>query len=534
MGRRGINAKPKKRAPGEGSPPGPHPWGSPSLSRAERVITFIETLPVTAGPLAGTLLKLRPWQKRFIRAVYRDRSGKRLIRTAVLSVARKNGKTMLASCLALAHLVGPEAESRGEVYSVACTRFQAGRVFNEMVAIITATPWLSERINIIRFRKELEDDVTGSIFAVLAADVAPVHGLSPSFVCYDELAQAPSRALYDALGTALGARSSPLMVVISTQAANDTAPMSELIDYGLRCQRGELIDPHFHLTHYSAPPDADPWSPKTWRKANPALGDFRSLEDVKRLAKQAQRMPSAEVSFRNFILNMRIDSMEHFIAPSLWKSCMAPIANLKGRRCWAGLDLGATKDLTALMLVFTDEQGGFDVLCRIWLPGDIQEAEDRDRAPYSLWVKQGHLLTFPGRKATDPKAVAAEIARLHGQYEIEGLAYDRWRINDLQRELDDLGCDLRLVEFGQGFKDMAPAVDLVERLITERKLRHDGNPALAMAVTAAKVEVDPAGNRKLSKRKATGRIDPLVALTMAVGITTSKVEPELRYQCFVL
>ena len=115
MGRRGINAKPK-RAPGEGSLPGPHPWESPSLSRAERVITFIETLPVTAGPLAGTLLKLRPWQKRFVRAIYRtDKAGNRLIRTAVLSVARKNGKTKLASCLALAHLVGPESESRGEV-----------------------------------------------------------------------------------------------------------------------------------------------------------------------------------------------------------------------------------------------------------------------------------------------------------------------------------------------------------------------------------------------------------------------------------
>ena len=534
MGRRGINAKPKKRAPGEGSPPGPHPWGSPSLSRSERVITFIETLPVTAGPLAGTLLKLRPWQKRFIRAVYRDRSGNRLIRTAVLSVARKNGKTMLASCLALAHLVGPEAESRGEVYSVACTRFQAGRVFNEMVAIITATPWLSERINIIRFRKELEDDVTGSIFAVLAADVAPVHGLSPSFVCYDELAQAPSRALYDALGTALGARSSPLMVVISTQAANDTAPMSELIDYGLRCQRGELIDPHFHLTHYSAPPDADPWSPRTWRMANPALNDFRSLEDVRRLAKQAQRMPSAEASFRNFILNQRIETMEHFIAPSLWKSCMGPSPQLKGRRCWGGLDLGATRDLTALMLVFGDDTGGFDTLCRIWLPGDLQEAEDRDRVPYGLWVRQGHLLTFAGRKSTDPKAVALEIARLHGQFHLEALAYDRWRISDLQRELDDIGCDVKLVEFGMGFKDMAPAVDLVEGLIVERKLRHDGNPALAMAVTAAKVEVDPAGNRKLSKRKATGRIDPLVALTMAVGISTTKVEPAPSYQCFVL
>jgi phage terminase large subunit-like protein len=290
MGRRGIGSKPKPTGGNGHAPPavsGPHPWELAGLSRAERVITFIETLPVTAGPLAGSTLKLRPWQKRFIRSIYRtDKAGNRLIRTAVLSVARKNGKTQLASCLALAHLVGPEAEPRGEIYSVACTRFQAGRVFAEMVAIITRTPWLDERINIIRFRKELEDDITSSTFAVLAADVAPVHGLSPSFVAYDELAQAPSRALYDALGTALGARSSPLMVVISTQAATDTAPMSELVDYGLRVNRGDVEDPHFHLTLHSAPPDADPWQLKTWKTANPALGDFRSLEDVKRLAKQ--------------------------------------------------------------------------------------------------------------------------------------------------------------------------------------------------------------------------------------------------------
>jgi phage terminase large subunit-like protein len=148
--------------------------------------------------------------------VYRtDKAGNRLVRTAVLSVARKCGKTQLAAALCLCALSGPEAEPRGECYAVACTRFQAGRVFNEMVAIITKTPWLNERINIVRFRKELEDQVNGSTFAVLSADVAPVHGLSPSFVCYDELAQVPSRALYDALGTALGGRAQPLMLVIS-------------------------------------------------------------------------------------------------------------------------------------------------------------------------------------------------------------------------------------------------------------------------------------------------------------------------------
>jgi phage terminase large subunit-like protein len=533
MGRRGINAKPKRTL---GISLSPHPWETPGLSRAERVTTFIESLPVTAGPLAGTLLKLRPWQKRFIRAVYRaDRGGNRPVRTAVLSVARKNGKTQLASCLALAHLCGPESESRGECYAVACTRFQAARVFNEMVAIIARTPWLDERINVIRFRKELEDDVTGGMFAVLAADVAPVHGLSPSFVCYDELAQVPSRALYDALGTALGARASPLGVVISTQAPTDTAPMSELVDYGLRCQRGELIDPHFHLTLFTAPVEMDPWSPKTWRKANPALGDFRSLEDVKRLAAQAQRMPSAEQSFKHLILNQRIDTMEHFIAPSVWKACAATsLPKLKGRRCWGGLDLGATRDLTALVLVFADDVGGYDVLCRIWLPGNVQEAEDRDRAPYSLWVRQGYLLTFPGRSSTDPKAVAQEIARLHGEYHLGGLAFDRWRIADLQRELDDIGCGVKLVEFGQGYQSMAPAVDLLERLIVEHNLRHTNNPALTMALTNCKVELDPAGNRKLSKRRSTGRIDPAVALTMAIGITTAQQEREPSYQLFVM
>jgi phage terminase large subunit-like protein len=307
MGMRGINATPKPRKP---SPPTalstPHLWEAPGLSRAERVIRFVNSLPCTAGPLAGTTLRLRPWQKRFIKAVYRtDKAGNRTVRTAVLSVARKCGKTQLAAALCLCALSGPEAEPRGECYAVACTRFQAGRVFNEMVAIITKTPWLNERINIVRFRKELEDLENGSTFDVLSADVAPVHGLSPSFVCYDELAQVPSRDLYDALGTALGGRAQPLMLVISTQAASDTAPMSELVDYGLRIERGEITDPGFHLTLYTAPPEADPWKLATWKKANPALGDFRSLEDVKRLALQAQRMPSAEMSFRGLILNER-------------------------------------------------------------------------------------------------------------------------------------------------------------------------------------------------------------------------------------
>ena len=524
MGMRGIGATPKRTAKKR-----PvisrdvHPWQKPGLSRAERVIKFVETLPVTAGPLAGTTLKLRPWQKKFIRAVHKtDKAGNRLVRTAVLSVGRKNGKTQLAAALCLCALSGPEQEPRGETYSVACTRFQAGRVFSEMVAIITRVPWLNERINIVRFRKELEDMENGSTFAVLSADVAPVHGLSPSFVCYDELAQVPSRALYDALGTALGGRAQPLMVVISTQAAIDTAPMSELIDYGLRIERGEIVDSGFHLTLYTAPIDCDPWKLATWRKANPALGDFRSLEDVKRLSRQAQRMPSAEMSFRNLILNQRVDATAQFVDMAAWKACGEHSdrpQSLQGRACYAGLDLGATRDMTALLLVFAGTDGEFDVLPFCWLPGEqLQELEDADRtAPYRLWVQQGKLLTFPGR-STDPKVVALKIAELHGRYKIKALAFDRWRIEDIKRELSAIGCNVELVPFGQGFKDMAPAVDVLERLVDEGKLCHRGHPVLTMAAGNAKVELDSAGNRKISKIKSTGRVDPLIALTMALGI----------------
>jgi phage terminase large subunit-like protein len=312
------------------------------------------------------------------------------------------------------------------------------------------------------------------------------------------------------------------MLVISTQAASDIAPMSELIDYGLRIVRNEIKDSGFHLTLYTAPPESDPWKFTTWKLANPALGDFRSLEDVKRLALQAQRMPASGMSFRRYILNQRVDASAPFLNMVLWGANSAneyDIRDLKGRQCYAGLDLGATKDMTALVLVFADADGGFDVIPFCWLPGEtLQEREDEDNMPYRLWARDGDLLTFPGCRSTDPKAVALQIAELHGTYKIKALAFDRWRIEDLKRELDSIGCRVELVPYGQGFKDMAPAIDRVEQLVEEGKLRHDGHPVLAMAAANAKVEMDAAGNRKLSKRKSTGRIDPLVALTMAVGV----------------
>ena len=250
-----------------------------------------------------------------------------------------------------------------------------------MAAIIERVPWLDDRVSIKRFTKELEDvGGTESIYAALSRESGTKMGMAPSVVIYDELGQSEGRDLLDALDTAMGKRAEPLMIIISTQAARDEAPLSQLIDYGLRIHRGEIADPSFHLTLYTAPAEADPWIRSTWKLANPALGDFRSLEDTKRLALQAQRMPGAEASFRNLILNQRVDATAQFLSMATWKACGKQPCNtdLEGRPCYAGLDLGATRDMTALVLVFPGDDGAFDVVPYCWLPGEtLQEREDR-------------------------------------------------------------------------------------------------------------------------------------------------------------
>lgn len=522
MGLRGIGAKKKIRLiPGERQEP--RPWESKNTSRAERVIAFVQALKVTSGTHANTKLKLRPWQREFIKAIYnRDRNGKRNVRTAILSMGRKNGKTQLAAALALCHLSGPESEQRGEIYSCANDRFQSGKIFNEMAAMILNDDWLSARTNVLNFQKDIVDLKNGSIYSALTSEAKTKMGLSPSFVVYDELGQTTNRYLYDAMDSAMGARKEPLLLVISTQAADDYAPLSQLIDYGLKVKTGDITDPSFHLTLYSAAEDDDPWTRETWDKANPALGDFRSLEDVQRLSNQAQRIPSQENSFRNLILNQRVAATARFMEPSIWKANGGAPNIPLGAKVYAGLDIGSTRDLSALVLVYPNPiDGTYHVQPYCWIPGNVQARADAEHIPFDVWVKQGALT--PAGEATDPRLIANKIAEVNSQNPIIALAFDRWRMAEIKRELDQIGCPVKLEPHGQGFKDMSPAVDVVERMTIAKKLRHGGHPVLTMCANNAVVVKDPAGGRKFDKAKSTVNIDAMVALAMALSLACVKV-----------
>jgi phage terminase large subunit-like protein len=370
-------------------------------------------------------------------------------------------------------------------------------------------------VNVRTFTKELEDAETGSTYAALSSDARKAHGLSPVFVVCDELAQWHGRELYENLVTGCGAHAEPLLIVISTMSPDPAHLMSELVRYGEQCRDGEIPDPYFLPIIYSAPPDADPWSEATWRACNPALADFRSLEEMRVAADQAQRLPAREASFRLLYLNQPIDAASRFLNRVDWDLCRATYpSDLAGARCHLGLDLSSTTDLTALAAFFPDTG---NLLCWFWSPADaLAEAERRDRVPYLTWARTGFLETTPGR-AIDKSFVVHRLGEIASEFKVEAVAYDRWGMALVQRLMADEGLSLNMVEFGQGWKDMAPALSATETLVLRRELRHPDHPILNWCVANAVAVSDPAGNRKLANDRSIGRIDGLVAAAMAIG-----------------
>tara|TARA_R110002096_G_scaffold435927_1_gene664230 strand:- start:2016 stop:3632 length:1617 start_codon:yes stop_codon:yes gene_type:complete len=526
MGLRGIGSARRKEAQDKADLTlEPHPWEVQGLTRPERVIAFLETLPVTKGIGVGEPLKLLPFQTEWIEAVYTEgEDGLRNVRTALQSVARGNGKTVLVAGLCLCHLVGPEAEERGEVYSAAATRDQASIVFAEMEATIIRTPWMEARLNIKRHSKIIEDLEDGSIYKALANDAPAVHGLAASFVACDELAQWKRREMYDVLRTSMGKRLEPLIAVIGTQSPHPENIMSELVDYAKRIASGEISDPSFHGAVYEVLEDDDPWLEENWYKANPALDKFRSLREIQEEAKRAQRMPTFEPAFRNLYLNQRVDAEPKAINPAEWAECRGKVSlkKLEGRPCWAGLDLSSTRDLSALVLYFPDDDGA--IIPFFWCPkANLAEKEEHDRVPYRTWAKQKHIEATPG-KAIDKRAIAHRLAEIGNLYDVKGIAFDRFGYKDLEKILEVEGVDLPLIEFGQGFVSMGPAINAFETALLNGDLKHGNHPVLRWNASNAVFDTDPAGNRKANKNRSIDRIDGLVALIMAIGLYAKQPE----------
>jgi phage terminase large subunit-like protein len=496
------------------------------LSLSDKMIKFIETLRQPTGDGVGAPMLLMDFQKDMIRQVYDpvDSQGMRIVNEAVLTIARKNGKTSLCASIALCHLWLPDLiKVNQEILILAWTREQANNLFKAMSEMIKLDDELIHDFSISDSRKILKHIQTGGIARIESAEAASLHGANPTVVMLDEIGNWPAgkaREIYSVVTTGFGARREALVWLLSTQSPTDNHIFSEKVDYGKRILAGDVVDLKFKAFIHEIPEGQDCFDEKNWIKSNPGLGVIRSIEEMRKKAEEARNLPSMANSFLQLFCNQRVDSFTPFITRTLWDQNNLPVdlEKLKGRRCFGGLDLSAKTDLTALVLIFPDKENPpkFDCLTFFWKPQSaIRDHSLRDRVPYETWEKQGFLLTTPGNSISYD-FIAHKLYTLSQEYDVKQIFYDRWGINVLKNALDAIGCNVTLGECGQGFKDIGPCCNILEETLLDQRLRSGKNPLMTWCISNTVVVSDPAGSRKFDKVRSFGRIDGTVALGMAL------------------
>lgn len=492
------------------------------LRGSARALAFINALTHTKGQHAGTGFGLRKWQARIVRELFKTRrGGLRQYRTCLLMLPRKNGKTELAAAMALFGLLA-DGEVGAEVYSAAADREQASLVFNVVAQMIRNDAELEDQCEIVDSQKRIVHRRSGSVYRAISADAHTKHGFNASMVIYDELHAAPNRELWDVLASSQGARQQPLMIAITTAGYDRHSILYELYQYACRIRDGVITDDTFLPVIYEAKPEDDWLDERVWRAANPALGDFRSLEEMRIAAKRAQDIPGQQNAFRRLYLNQWTEQANRWIDLATWDSPAnvgTPVTadSLSGRTCYLGLDLSSTRDLSALVGVFprSDADGdGYDVLPFFWVPADnLKQRVERDRVPYDVWQDDGKLMTTPGN-VLDYERIRQQVLWCVEHFDVRELGYDPWNATQLiaQLEADGVVC----APVRQGFASMAAPTKELEKLILSGQLHHGGHPVLRWNAANAATEQDAAGNVKLSKKRSTEKIDGMVALAMAI------------------
>jgi phage terminase large subunit-like protein len=442
-----------------------------------------------------------------------------------LILSANSGKSPLCAGLGMYGLMA-DGEARAEIYAGAAKKEQAMILFRDAVAMAELSPELSTRL-IKSGRGEeawnLAYPETGSYFRPVSSDDKK-SGNRPHFALLDEIHEHKNSTVIEMMRAGTKGRRQALIFMITNAGHDRTSVCWNYHDYATKIASGQLEDDSFFSYVCALDENEDPFIDENcWIKVNPSLGVTIQRQYIEEQVTQARGMPSKESVVRRLNFCQWVGAESPWISSDVWFDTREnyPPEQLYGRRCFGGLDLSSTQDLTALILLFepTNDDPNWRLLPYFWLPAlGLDEKGRRDGVDYLTWVRQGHLETTPGA-AIDKAFVLKRLAEIAADYDLQSVGYDRWRIEDLKNMADNDGIDIDFQPFGQGFKDMAPAVDEFETRLLARQLKHDGNPVMTWCAANAVVATDPAGNRKPTKQKSTGRIDGVVAAVMAVGQT---------------
>ncbi|UIP34241.1 terminase large subunit [Stutzerimonas kunmingensis] len=524
---------------------------------------FEEVLCLNGGEYEGEPFVLAPWQAFVVGSLFGwyTVDGYRRFRMAYIETGKGSGKSPLVGGIGLYGLVADD-EQRAEIYAAATKRDQAMILFRDAVSMVNMSPALVRRL-VQSGRDEkvwnLFYPSTNSFFRPISSDDGQ-SGPRPHIGLLDELHEHKSATAVNMMRAGTKNRRRAMIVMITNSGSDKNSVCGQYHELGKRICAGIEDNDSLFAFICSLDEGDDPFTDEScWAKVNPSL-DFvadpeRQTEGIpgrKYLREQvaeARGLPAKEAVVRRLNFCQWTQADNPWIGWDVWSAAeeRVPMRLLRNRPAVAGLDLSSTTDLTAFALLFypTEADPHWRLLPYFWIPDhQLEERERRDKVPYSVWIKDGHLETTPG-KAISKLHVLRRLQTICDYFEVHQIAYDRWRIEDLRELMNEHGITLpELTPFGQGFKDMGPAVDEFERRLLGtvaepdvldldpgdyqlvpreagevETLRHDGNPVLTWNAGNAITVSDPAGNRKVDKQKAIGRIDGIVAAIMATGIS---------------
>lgn len=520
--------------------------------KAQYYIDFIETCCThIEGALAGKPFLLENWERAIVANLFgwfrKDTLGRtvRRFREALIYIPRKSGKSPMAGAIANAVLFCDD-EIGQQNYCAAADRDQASIVFRHMSGMIENEPEMSGRVTIYRTTRTIEKPDTGSFMRVLSADANTKHGGNAHLTIVDELHAQPNRELVDVLQTSMASanRLQPLMLYITTADFDRPSICNEKYAYACKVRDGLIHDPGFLPVIYEAPKDADWTSEKTWEIANPNIDVSVSRDYLRRECLKAKENPAYENTFKRLHLNIITEQAERCIPMDAWDLCNAAPVYITGQAVWAGLDIGATRDFTALVLLFQNDEGEpitveykdlhdepqkiqfvrhtYSLVPHFWLPEKPVTRNPRAEADIRAWLGQGLIHRTPG-DVVDYDQVVSDITRILQPYSLQQLAIDQGFQGIAVTQTLQKVYGERIVAFRQGILSMAaPCREMLE-LIQAQRLRHGGHPVLRWMASNVAAETR-GGLIKFSKDKSSEKIDGMTAAVMALGVAMTAPE----------
>ncbi len=521
-------------------------WDLPAALKA--IGFYQDVLKLNGGDFEGKPFLLLPWQKFVVGSIFgwKTDDGYRRFRTVYVETAKGSGKSPLAAGVGMKGLVA-DGEPRAEVYAAATKKDQAMILFRDAVAMHDQSPELKKRLTKSGVGEKawnLAYLQTGSFFRPISSDDGQ-SGPRPHMALVDEFHEHKTAAVLEMMLAGTKSRRQALIFIITNSGASKKVPCWGYHEYGAKVAAQEIENDSFFAYICALDEGDDPFeSEECWPKANPSLQDANlpGYGYIRKQVTDARGLPSKEAIVRRLNFCQWTDAESPWISHEVWKEAQLDydVEDLRGRRAIAALDLASTTDLTGLVFLVepVEEDEPWKLVAFPYLPdADLERRAKQDMVPYVEWKAQGLLHTTPG-KAISKRIILQKLSAMCDFFDVIGCAYDRWRMEDLIQMAADDGITLPpMIPFGQGYKDMSPAIEQFETMLLNGELAHPGHKVLTMCAGNAVTDQDAAGNRKLDKEKATGRIDLIVAAVMAAGLVNSteaeeKPKPEIYFMDF--